>query len=221
MRLLLFGALALAPGLAWAHSPIEGLGIFFNGILHPLFVPTQLLLVLALGLLLGQHGLKDKVLVVLAYLAGLLAGLALAANGQVLRSPAFQEGTLLVLGLQVALLVVIALPQPRWLLGGIALAAGVLLGLDSAQADLTGRARFTALFGSGVSLYLLLLYPAALAESAAGHRWLAIGVRILGSWISAATLLVLALQFAPRPLKPAPEAPATPAGPRTSTAPPR
>lgn len=189
--------LLLAPATAFAHSPIKGLGDFYNGILHPLFVPAHVLLVVATGLLLGQQGVRSSLHAVWAYLGGVVLGLLLAGVGDGLADPALQE--LLVLGAAVpmGLLVVMALRLPTWLLAALGGCAGLVLGLDSLQTELTGKARIAALFGSGVSLYLLMLYPMALAESFQRHTWLSVGVRILASWITASALLVLALLFAP------------------------
>lgn len=187
--------LLLLPGAALAHSPVKGLGDFYNGILHPLFVPAHLLLVVAMGLLIGQQGISRHGYPVWGYLGGVIAGLAMAGAG--LAGPAWQELAVLAAAVVAGLLVVLALRLPAWLLIVLGLLSGLLLGLDSVQADLAGRARAVALFGSGVSLYLLLLYPLALAESFERHPWLRVGVRVLASWITASALLVLALLFAP------------------------
>jgi hydrogenase/urease accessory protein HupE len=195
-RLILLTALLL-PGVASAHSPIKGLGNLYNGMLHPLFVPAHLLLVLGLGLLLGQQGVMPNLRSAGAYIGGLLLGLCLAWRGVVLHDALSQELSVLGAAVAAALLVVLAARLPSWslaLLGGL---AGLLLGLDSAQSELVGRARAVALFGSGVSLYLLLLYPMALAERLQTHHWLRVGTRVVASWIAASALLVLALMLAP------------------------
>ncbi len=219
MNIRRFWLLLALPGTALAHSPIKGLGDFYNGILHPLFVPAQVLLVVALGLLIGQRGVARQLPAVVAYALAVFTGLVL--TGAWLRT-SLQGLELAILGaaLVLALLVVVARPLPRPLVVLLAAGTGLLLGLDSLQEGSSGRARAVALFGSGISLYLLLLYPMALAERFEGHRWLRIGTRVLGSWISASALLVLALALSP--LKPA-ERGSTPIpdGPRTSTAPPR
>ena len=196
-RLWLLAAGLLLPGLASAHSPIKGLGDLYNGLLHPLFVPAHLLLVIALGLLLGQQGVRRNLAAVLAYIAGLVAGLILAWRGLVLHDAASQELSVLAAAVAAGLLAVIAWRLPVGMLAALALLAGVLLGLDSGQLELMGRARAVALFGSGVSLYLLLLYPMSLAESAGRRHWLSVGVRVVASWITASALLVLALLLAP------------------------
>ncbi len=186
------------PTSAWAHSPIEGLGDFFNGILHPVFVPAHLLLVFALGLLIGQQGVQANLNAIWAYLLGVAMGAVIAGAGPVLPGPmALLELAVLVTAMGIALLVVLAVRLPSAFLMLLGLSGGVLLGLDSVQAELQGTARHVALFGSAVALYLLLLYPMALAERFDVHPWLRVGVRIIGSWIAASALLVLALLLAP------------------------
>ena len=77
VRLATLLGLAFFPQLAHAHSPIEGIGDFYNGMLHPLLVPSHVLLLLALGLLRGQQGLRSMryglPLFVLTLCVGLLA----------------------------------------------------------------------------------------------------------------------------------------------------
>jgi len=185
--------LAAAPGSALAHSPFQGLSSFLNGILHPLMVPAHLLLLLALGLLIGKHDPARHQPVVLAFLLASIAGLLITHSADVLLLPAVLLASTVVIGL----LVVANVPvHPRLLLLA-ALACGLMLGLDSNPEVYTGKALSGALFGSGIGIYLLLIYPMGLADSMRNRAWQRIGVRVLGSWISASALLVLTLQFAP------------------------
>lgn len=190
-------ALGFYPGVVLAHSPIQGLDDFFNGLLHPLFVPAHVLLVLAFGLLLGQQGILAHLRAIWSYVTGVTAGLLMSGVGQSVVDPSVHEAGVLAAAMGVALLTVTALRLPRVLMILIGLTAGLLLGLDSLQAELAGQARYVALFGSAVALYLLMLYPLALAEWAQGRAWLSVGVRVVASWVAASALLVLALLFAP------------------------
>ena len=195
MKARLFLVSALLPGAAFAHSPIKGLGDLYNGMLHPLFVPAHLLLVIALGLLLGQQGVRRNLASAGTYITGLLGGLTLAWHGVVLKDGVTQELTVLALAAAaaLALAVVLAMRLPVWAMASLTLLAGGLLGLDSAQSELAARARAVALFGSGISLYLLMLYPMALAERFQAHHWLRVGVCIIASWVTASAMLVLVL----------------------------
>jgi hypothetical protein len=67
--------------------------------------------------------------------------------------------------------------------------------MDSAQDALSGKEKLVSLLGSGLALYLLFLYPMALADVFNKKPWQMIGVRVIGSWIAASSLLVLALSY--------------------------
>ena len=183
--------------VAWAHSPIQGLDDFSNGFLHPLFVPAHVLLIFAFGLLLGQQGVGMHLRTIWVYFAGVTTGLVLAGAGLSLFNPSLYEAGVLMAAVGVALLAIFARRLPPFVVIPIGWVAGLLLGLDSLQDELAGQARYVALFGSAVSLYLLMLYPLALAEWSQRREWLAIGVRVVASWVAASALLVLALLFAP------------------------
>ena len=186
MRLAGLGLL-LAPGPVFAHSPIPGIGSFYNGLLHPLLVPAHLLVLLALGLLLSQRGLGTMRLAIPAFVPALLAGLAWSF------APPSWAGEMVLLALAglCGVLVLLQAPLPRFaavLLSGL---IGVLLGLDSA-ADPTFGAPLGTLAGTACGAILGLLYIAGLSERLQ-RPWHAIGRRILGSWICASALLVLTL----------------------------
>ena len=57
---ILLITILITPGTALAHGSIEGIGDFYSGILHPALVPAHLLVLLSLGLLLGQQGLSHS-----------------------------------------------------------------------------------------------------------------------------------------------------------------
>lgn len=187
----------LFPQIASAHSPIKGIGVFFNGVLHPILVPAQLLLILALGLLFGQHQPKHQQKTVLLFLLAIILGLAvtglypMAENSLLnllLLCSATVIGLLTVSGFKIAKSVFI----------GLGLIAGFLLGLDSATENLLGKAKIASLFGSGVGIYFLMLYAMALSESFSNKHWQNIAMRIIASWISSSALMVLAFHFSPK-----------------------
>ena len=77
--------LLLSPAYVQAHTTFQGLGEFASGLafLHPLTTPPHLLVLLALGLWLGQHAplrIKEPALVFAGAAAG---GLLLTAAGHV------------------------------------------------------------------------------------------------------------------------------------------
>ena len=172
--------------VTYAHSPIEGIDSVYNGMLHPILVPAHILLISALGLFLGQHGFNQSQPALLAFIAGSSCGLVTAwfENGYLLNLP------LLITAIVTALLVAINPGFNRVVLALFAALIGLGLGLDSAQETLTGRDKLASLFGSGIAMYFILLYPMALANHFNNKNWQRIGIRIIGSWIAAiATLL--------------------------------
>jgi hydrogenase/urease accessory protein HupE len=189
LRSFLWLMLMLVPGSAFAHTPIKGIGNFYNGVLHPLVVPSHLLLLIAIGLFLGQQGMKEKQVAIMAFLAATLLGLVGAW---------FSPGApleLVMLSCSAALGLLIALSPNLILLWCSVIAAicGLLLGVDSTQETLTGEARFVALFGSGVGIYFFSLYPMAFADFFNKVHWKRIIIRVIGSWLAASSFLVLAL----------------------------
>ena len=185
----LAGAILLLPGAALAHSPIPGIGGFYEGLLHPLLVPAHLLALVGLGLWLGQQPLPRIESALLSFSLLLVAGLVLAAFAP---PGGGQTSLLLACALGVGLLVAAAWSLPRYATAGVAGVVGLLVGLDSAPEATGMRARLIVLAGVGVGVHLLLLNVVALTSYA--HKpWLKVGVRVLGSWSAASALMVLAL----------------------------
>lgn len=176
---------------AWAHSPIQGIGNFYNGLLHPILVPAHLLLLIAVGLLLGQQGPKRVELALGGFATAIVVGLVMAWFSIGIGLETLVLALSAAVGLLVAISPQMALP---WCVV-IALLAGLFLGIDSAQEELSGKDKLVTLFGSGVAIYFLTLYPLALAEYFNKKAWQKIGTRIMGSWIAASSLLVLALSI--------------------------
>ncbi len=188
--------LLLLPAVALAHSPIKGLNNFYNGFLHPLFVPAHLLSLLALGLLFGQQGPRPHTPAILGFLTASVLGLL----GTLFIEPIAVETVLLggagLLGLLIAAKRVV----PVYLSALLGVLLGIAIGLDSAMVELSGNERLASLLGSGIGIYLLLLYPMALADHFNKRPWQRIAIRVLGSWIAASALLVLTLTvFVPAP----------------------
>ncbi len=183
-------ALAIAEP-ALAHSPIEGIGGFYNGLLHPLLVPAHLLLLIALGIFWGQQGPKRIELALAVFAGATAAGLSVAW----FTNTAELEIVVVASAATIGLLIAIS-PSTNVLWCSItALFAGLFLGIDSAQEELAGKDKMLSLFGSGIAIYLLALYPMVLVEYFNKKAWHKIGVRIIGSWIAASALLVLAFSL--------------------------
>lgn len=188
-------AVLFLPQTALAHAPIQGISSFLNGMLHPILVPAHLLLLLAVGLLLGQQRLNKIELTLAAYTVATMLGLALTWFSIEVNF----ELALLALSAVLGLMITLQLSLHRLWCVLICCLAGFVLGVDSTQEQLLAKDKLFALFGCLVALHFIVLYPMALAESFNKKALQQIGVRIAGAWITAISLLVLALVFAPKP----------------------
>lgn len=206
-------AWALALTASWslaaqAHGDLERLGPFYAGALHPLLVPAHVVALLALGLLIGQRGLKPgrhALTLLLLALAVALAGVhaAAAAPGQAWAGAL--ERSLLVVGALAALASVTALPLPRAVPAALAVAVGLGIGLGSAPEATTvvssgslrpSWAAWSAAAGTLLGAFVTAALVAAVVDSA--PRWARVATRVAASWLSASALLVLALGFVDR-----------------------
>jgi len=174
----------------WAHTAIEGIDALYNGILHPLIVPAHLLGLLALGLLTGQQRELRIQRVLPIFLVPLFVALLYVALGGVL----IVEQLLLLWAILCGSLVALKLSLPRWILWACLVGEGLLIGLDSVPMGLEGKDRFALLFGIFLGAGLFLMYLAMIIQRLI-HPWQQIGVRVLGSWIIASSLLVLTLSI--------------------------
>jgi urease accessory protein len=182
---------AAAASPAWAHSPIPGIGNFYNGALHPFISPAHLIVLLALGLWLGQQGLEGARRFLLVFAASLALGLAL-------HSAAGDPDTdrwLLVLAALIGLAVAAAYVAPAALAGAFCGAAGLAVGLASGPSGVEGTARGVMLAGTFCGATLACAYVMAMV-TLAQRPWMRIAARVIGSWLAAAALLVLALSIA-------------------------
>lgn len=187
---IVLASLLAAPG-AFAHSPIEGIGDFYGGILHPALVPSHLLVLLSLGLLLGQRGLAAMRVGYCAFLPAILLGLILAGSQW---SRFTLEPWLLAISILCGLLVVLSLRVPLALAGALAALVGLAVGLDSSPEVTSATRAAAALAGSGLGACICLILFAALAELPQ-RDWQRIAVRVVGSWSAASGLLVFSLRW--------------------------
>jgi urease accessory protein len=189
MRPLIALGFVLLAGPAYAHPPPIGIGGFWGGLLHPYFVPAHGAVVVALGLLIGQQGWGRVTPV--AFILALVAGLALIWLAVV---PRYANEALLALAALTGLLTAWGRPLPELVGIGLGALAGIVVGLDSPPEVLSVREANLMLIGTwlGGSLFLVL---AAEGGSMLVKSWQRIGARVAGSWIAAAAILVLALNF--------------------------
>lgn len=187
----LAGAAALLPATsAQAHTTFPGMGEFASGFLHPLTTPLHLLIWLALGLWLGQQAPLRLRAPAAIFAAAAACGLVLTV---VARFGGVSPPVLAALGLFIAVGVASALPVPFWMKLGTCGVAALAVGLDSGvDAGTPGASAVKILFATWVSLILCLVNVTFYVSLLPAVRWVQIGVRVLGSWIVAIALLLLA-----------------------------
>ncbi len=160
---------------------------FAEGLASPMLLPAHALALMALGLYAGRENSRTGTLLifVMALAASLLA-IAFAVGQTAARMVLLADAALL------GLVVAAAWPVPKpvgWLLAAI---VGAALGLDSPPQAITLGEGNATLAGTAIGACVTLLAVAAVA-SCAERDWQRLAVRILGSWIAASAILVLAV----------------------------
>lgn len=181
--------LAIALGCAPAHAHLEatGLGPVYDGMLHFLSSPEDLVPALALALLAGlrgaAHARRTMLTLPAAWLLGGLAGLGAASAGAGPLAAAFW--LLLLGGLVVA--------DAKLSLRAMTLLAA-LIGLVHGWLNGTGMglsvAAVVALLGLAATVFVVVALVSALCV-ALRSPWARIALRVVGSWIAASGLLLL------------------------------
>lgn len=189
---ILIGLLVLATP-AWAHAPIMGIGGVFGGLLHALLIPEHGMSLVALGLVLGREQQSERRLGVLIFAIALTIGLVVTAFGV---GAALAADVLLVATCILALLVAAAWVPPilGWVLAAI---TGVAFALDSMPEATSAEETIRMLIGSGLGGAIALMILAEGAAFLKGHAQ-RIVVRVVGSWIAAIAILVVALRIVTR-----------------------
>jgi hydrogenase/urease accessory protein HupE len=160
-----------------------------GGLLHPFAVPAHVLALVAIGLLIGRQ--SERLIPLAAFVAGLAAGLGALVLAFATTSAA---NVLLAATILSALLVALAYQVPALVSVPLVAIAGIALGLDSPPAAISIAAAVAMLIGTGIGASLAIAIV-AVGTGYLGRPWQQIGVRILGSWIAASAILVLALRF--------------------------
>ena len=192
--LLLVTLVVLSPiDAATAHMPIEGARGFYGGALHPLFVPAHVLAIMGAGLLIGQQVPRWQWPTLASYVAGLTAGFTAMVFAF---APELAVDVLLAAAATSGAFVALARPLPEILGCALAFTTGITLALDLPPDVISVRQANVILIGTFSGATVLLLVVVGLTAMLS-TEWQRIGVRILGSWIAASAILVLALRLAP------------------------
>ena len=180
-------AVAMCPAPAEAHLNSTGMGPIYDGLIHFLMSPEDLVPVLALALLAGLRGASygRRALFVLpsAWLLGGLLGLtASATNGSAVLSSMW----FLLLGGLLAADAKLSL--------GVTTALATFLGLYHGYLNGTGMgvsgSAAVVLLGLVFAVFVLVALAAAFVVRLRAE-WARIAVRVAGSWIAASGLLLL------------------------------
>jgi urease accessory protein len=186
-RILAMLAAALGCGPAQAHLNATGMGPIYDGLMHFLMSPEDLVPALALALLAGlrgaAHGRRASFTLPVAWLLGSLFGLTAAAT----------TGSAVLSSFWFLLLGGLVLADARLSLRAMT-ALALLLGLVHGYWNGTGMdpsaLAAVALLGLVSGVFVLVVLAAAFVVPLRA-QWTRIAVRVAGSWIAASGLLML------------------------------
>jgi HupE/UreJ protein len=178
---------------AWAHAPVMGIRGVLGGVLHALLIPEHGASLLALGLVLGRQQQRARRSGLLMFAAALTCGLV--ATGFAIEATLASDILLVATGI-LGLLIAAAWGPPV-LAWPLAVVAGLAFALDSAPEATSTDENIRMLIGSGLGAIVALALVAEGAGILRGDTQ-PIVARVLGSWIAATAILVLALRIATR-----------------------
>ena len=179
--------LALAAAPAHAHLVETGFGAFYDGLAHVAMTPADLLVVVAIALLAGQRGTQAARWALLALPAAWLLG---ATIGTRFPSAAALPLLTTLTFAAVGALVVFDAKLRATSVALLAAAAGLVHGFVNGATMLPGGAGTLALAGAVAAVFCLLVIVAAEVTTLRAG-WTRIAVRVAGSWIAAAGVLML------------------------------
>nr|WP_315187307.1 HupE/UreJ family protein [uncultured Albidiferax sp.] len=178
------------PGLAHAHSAVAGMNSFYAGLLHPLLTLPHMLVLLGLGLWLGQHPPLRLKAPMLAYATGCAAALLLTTR---IAMPPSSQTAVVAVALGCGLLVAVSARLHIGLRATVAAVAAIAVALDSGvDGASTVLATALTLLGTWISTTVLVANIAYYTALCPQRPWVHIALRIAGSWVAAVSLLVLA-----------------------------
>ena len=166
---------------------------FYVGLLHPLSMPSQLLALLALGVMLGLRWPEWLKIPWLVFAVSAFLGICL---GQLGVMSAWAAPMLLMIAIVAAMLSALYPTGSYLLFVLLSCFGGLLLGLLSTPEPASLRATIISLLGSFVGVNIILLYVSGgvgWLRERFNQRWVAIGLRIAAAWIAAISVLMASL----------------------------
>lgn len=175
---------------AYAHAPIAGIQGFYAGLLHPFSTPSQALLMLGIGLMIGGFALPQAWRIWSAFVVACFIGMFVGSVDLNLDTALFTVA-FVACGLA-------ALAWGRFALFAVAVAAvgGSLIGSASIPDGGETAARAFTMAGSMVGANVGLLYIFGIVHilhTRYTWPWVPIAFRVAAAWVGAMSLLMLAL----------------------------
>lgn len=190
--LTIFGFFGVLTSTAQAHMAVEGAGEIINGALHPLLSPAHVLVLLGLGLLLGQQVPFELRTPLRVFPPVSAIALLLTTTGRI---GGIYPPVLIGIAFCIGILVGLEIKLSRLACGTLCAVAALGIGLDSAMEGDLGVALVKTLLGTWISVNVVVVYLAICASNGADKKWARTGIRVIGSWIIAISLMVLAFSL--------------------------
>ena len=180
----------LYPTVAGAH-PIKGVGDFYAGMLHPVTALEFLLPWIALALFAGQQGRRAARLTLGIFPLALMAGAVLAL---IVPPPVWVPGIDLAVIPLLGLAVALARSFPSTVTVLLVTVVGLLHGVANGSEITVTMSPWRFIPGLAAAAILVLSYGIGLVRSLE-KPWTRIAVRVAGSWIAAAGIMVCAFKI--------------------------
>ncbi|QDG77700.1 HupE/UreJ family protein [Labrenzia sp. PHM005] len=178
---------------ALAHSPIPGIGGFYQGLLHPFSTPAQALLMLGLGVVAAVMDSKYTRWFLLTFCISVGAGMAWPENNM-------PDASLYGVAIAASALAALAVKSLYPLVFIFLVIGGGLIGIVSIPDGGLMRDRVIVMSGSFVGANIAFLYISGFLHLIAERYpffWVPIAYRVAAAWIAAISAIMLAFQFAP------------------------
>lgn len=185
--------IALVPAPARAHLVDVRFGDFYGGALHVLTGLQYVLLLFALSFLAAVQPRETGRWMLFAAPVGMLIGGFLAVGSSLVSIPVLVTAGVVVAGM----LTTLGRPLPAWGVICLGVVAAGILGFENGLAMTEQSTVYLFVFGlTAAALLVITLLTACLVLIADLGDWGRIGLRAIGSWIGAVSLMVMALSLA-------------------------
>lgn len=198
MRKGLFLAAALIglwPGVVLAHSSLEGIGSFPNGLIHPVLEPAHAVALLAGALLIAHQPVEKMPRLFLVVVLPMAIGLAAAAAALWVSAPAWVSTGIWICNVILGLSVAATHKRAYWFGPGILTTSFLFLGLDTSLETFATAQRFVFAFGAWLGTALIVVNLTLAIRRLESFPITRFGLRVAGSWIAASGAMILALSL--------------------------